>query len=82
MNTPYLFAPLDPPAESQPPSECLEAVYRIDGYIYKTYRHTKDSDPFGPVWVYIANDGQETGLESTESPDTLRRLILSNQKPD
>lgn len=82
MSAPYLFAPIEQ-ADGLGfcPNQATEAVYRLDGFIHKTYRNAQGVSPGEVVWVYIAADGQSTGLESSVSAEALREQILQTQSP-
>jgi hypothetical protein len=76
MTTSHLFAPTASTATLPDTESATEAVYRLDGYI-----HRIDADPAGSQpteWVYIAADGQVTGLRSRESAESLRADIRRN----
>lgn len=82
MSAPYLFAPIEQ-ADGLGfcPNQAIEAAYRLDGFIHKTYRNAGEVSPGKTVWVYIAADGQSTGLESSVSAEALREQILQTQSP-
>ena len=82
MNAPYLFKSI-PHSEGQGfcPNQAIEAAYRLDGFIHRTYRNAGEVSPGETVWVYIAADGQSTGLESSVSAEALRERILQTQSP-
>lgn len=76
MTTSHLFAPTASTTILAGTEQTTEAVYRLDGYIRRI-----DADPAGgqpTEWVYIAADGQETGLRSRESAESLRADIRRN----
>ncbi|MGB0409182.1 MAG: hypothetical protein ACPGIC_04230 [Opitutales bacterium] len=74
MNTSHLFAPTTGTAADILLHEhTTEAVYRLDGYIQRIEADPISGSP--TEWVYVAADGQETGLRSHESAESLRALI-------
>lgn len=76
MNTSYLFAPTPTTAIFTESETATEAVYRLDGYIQRIETDPASGKP--TMWVYRAADGQETGLVSYESAESLRAEIRRN----
>ena len=82
MNAPYLFKSIpQPEGLGFCPNQAIEAAYRLDGFIHKTYRNAGEVSAGETVWVYIAADGQSTGLESSVSAEDLCEQILRTQSP-
>jgi hypothetical protein len=76
MNTSHLFAPTASTTILAGTEQSTEAVYRLDGYIRRIDADLANGKP--TEWVYIAADGQETGLHSYESAESLRAHIRQN----
>jgi hypothetical protein len=76
MTTSHLFAPTTRTTTLPDTEGATEAVYRLDGYIRRIDADLANGKP--TEWVYIAADGQETGLRSSESAESLRADIRRN----
>ena len=76
MHTSHLFLPKRPSQPTINIEQATEVVYRLDGYIIKAEADSVRGTPC--EWVYVAADGQETGLRSQVSADSLRAEILRN----
>ena len=76
MHTSHLFVPKRPSPPAIDIEQASELVYRLDGYIMHAEADSARGTP--SEWVYVAADGQETGLRSQVSADSLRAEILRN----
>ena len=53
----------------------VQAVYKLAGFIHKTYRNSEGHEPGKPVWSYVERGGKLTKIESEESAEALQAQL-------
>lgn len=56
-------------------NERVQAVYKLTGFIHKTYRNAEGQEPGKPVWSYVERGGKLTEIESAESAEAVRAKL-------
>jgi hypothetical protein len=58
------------------------AVYKLAGFIHKTYRNAGPGEaPGQPIWSYVERGGKLSGIESTESIEALQAELSDAPYP-
>jgi hypothetical protein len=58
------------------------AVYKLAGFIHKTYRNSEGHEPGKPEWSYVERGGKLTGIESEDSSEAVRAQLDGAKKPN
>ncbi|MGJ8653041.1 MAG: hypothetical protein ACSHX8_07190 [Opitutaceae bacterium] len=56
------------------------AVYKLAGFIHKTYRNAAGVEPGTPVWIYVERGGKLTGIDSTDSAEAVQEQLGGTAK--
>jgi hypothetical protein len=63
-------------------NERVQAVYKLLGFIHKTYRNAEGQAPGKPVWNYVERGGKQTGIESEESAEVVQSQLGGAGQPN
>lgn len=77
----YHYQPAEDNAAGFSLNKRVVAVYKLAGFIHKTYRNANGHEPGKPEWSYVERGGKLTGIDSEESAEAVQAQLDGTEKP-
>jgi hypothetical protein len=77
----YRFEPVEQNAAGHAVNARVCAVYKLEGFIHRSYRNDPEAEPGRPYWEYFRRGGEVTGLRSEASLEALQAAIAGEPPP-